>query len=219
MGKDYYGVLGVAKDASEDEIKKAYRKMALRFHPDKNKESDAEEKFKEIGEAYEVLSDKDKREVYDRYGEEGLRRGGGGGGGGPTSGPTYTRHFSFHPMDPFDLFRTFFGGHDPFSDPFGDPFGSIFGGMPGHQQLHAHHHHGHAARIFNSHPFFSSSSLGGGSVFDDMTDMGGSSSTTTTYQTGDGGTVHITRTVGTIYIAQIVTGVDKPTGKGPMAMA
>ena len=84
MGKDYYGVLGVAKDASEEEIKKAYRKMALRFHPDKNKESDAEEKFKEIGEAYEVLSDKDKREVYDRYGEEGLRRGG-GGGAGPTS--------------------------------------------------------------------------------------------------------------------------------------
>ena len=78
MGKDFYAILGVEKNASEDDIKKAYRRMALRFHPDKNKEPDAEEKFKEIAEAYEVLSDADKRAAYDRYGEEGLRRGGGG---------------------------------------------------------------------------------------------------------------------------------------------
>ena len=73
MGKDYYKVLGLAKGAGEDEIKKAYRKLALKFHPDKNKSAGAEERFKEIAEAYEVLSDKKKREIYDQYGEEGLK--------------------------------------------------------------------------------------------------------------------------------------------------
>lgn len=73
MGKDYYGVLGLQKGANDDDIKKAYRKMALKYHPDKNKAPGAEEKFKEIAEAYEVLSDKKKRDVYDRYGEEGLK--------------------------------------------------------------------------------------------------------------------------------------------------
>ena len=72
MGKDYYAVLGVPKDSSQEDIKKAYRKNALKFHPDKNKADDAEEKFKEIAEAYEVLSDEDKRQKYDRYGEDGL---------------------------------------------------------------------------------------------------------------------------------------------------
>jgi len=70
MGKDYYRILGVARGASEDEIKKAYRKLALKYHPDKNQTTGAEEKFKEIGEAYDVLSDKKKKEVYDQYGEE-----------------------------------------------------------------------------------------------------------------------------------------------------
>lgn len=194
MGKDYYAVLGVEKGANDDEIKKAYRKMALRYHPDKNKQENAEEQFKEIGEAYEVLSDKDKREVYDRYGEDGLRRGGGGGGGSTSSsGPTYSRTFSFHPMDPFDLFRTFFGNHDPFSDPFGDPFAGMF------HQMHNHHHphHHHAARIFQSHPFFNGG-LGGnmfGDVMDGSNALNGATTSTTTYQSGDGGTVHITRTV------------------------
>lgn len=73
MGKDYYKILGIAKTAKDDEIKKAYRKMALRYHPDKNKTIGAEEKFKEVAEAYEVLSDKKKRDIYDRYGEEGLK--------------------------------------------------------------------------------------------------------------------------------------------------
>lgn len=73
MGKDYYKILGITKGATDDEIKKAYRKMALRYHPDKNKSIGAEEKFKEIAEAYEVLSDKKKRDVYDTYGEEGLK--------------------------------------------------------------------------------------------------------------------------------------------------
>lgn len=71
MGKDYYKILGIAKGASDDDIKKAYRKQALKWHPDKNKTANAEEKFKEIAEAYEVLSDPKKREIYDQYGEEG----------------------------------------------------------------------------------------------------------------------------------------------------
>lgn len=71
MGKDYYKILGIQSGANEDEIKKAYRKMALKYHPDKNKDPSAEEKFKEIAEAYDVLSDPKKRAVYDQYGEEG----------------------------------------------------------------------------------------------------------------------------------------------------
>nr|KAF6484056.1 DnaJ heat shock protein family (Hsp40) member B5 [Rousettus aegyptiacus] len=70
MGKDYYKILGIPSGANEDEIKKAYRKMALKYHPDKNKEPNAEEKFKEIAEAYDVLSDPKKRGLYDQYGEE-----------------------------------------------------------------------------------------------------------------------------------------------------
>ena len=73
MGKDYYKSLGLVRGASEEDIKKAYKKMALKFHPDKNKTPGAEEKFKEIAEAYEVLSDPKKRQVFDQYGEEGLK--------------------------------------------------------------------------------------------------------------------------------------------------
>lgn len=74
MGKDYYKVLGIGRGASEDAIKKAYRKQALRFHPDKNKSPGAEDKFKEIAEAYDVLSDAKKKDIYDRFGEEGRWR-------------------------------------------------------------------------------------------------------------------------------------------------
>ena len=84
MGKDFYAILGVSKGASDDEIKKGYRKQAVKWHPDKHsskgdaEKAEAEEKFKDAAMAYEVLSDKDKRAVYDRYGEEGLKAGGGG---------------------------------------------------------------------------------------------------------------------------------------------
>merc|ERR1712130_188771 len=106
---------------SEEEIKKAYRKMALRFHPDKDK--DAEEKFKEIGEAYEVLSDKNKRAAFDRYGGKGFQTGGGGFGSPFNFSSNGNQDFFFHPTDPFDLFRAFFGGLDPFGDAFG---GNLF---------------------------------------------------------------------------------------------
>ncbi|KAI9104942.1 hypothetical protein DFS34DRAFT_221968 [Phlyctochytrium arcticum] len=90
-GKDYYAILGVKKDADEDALKKAYRKMALKWHPDRNPDNKeaADKKFKEISEAYEVLSDKQKRTIYDQFGEEGLKGGmpaGGAGAGGMPEG-------------------------------------------------------------------------------------------------------------------------------------
>ncbi|KER24668.1 DnaJ domain protein [Opisthorchis viverrini] len=113
MGKDYYQILGITKDATDDAIKKAYKKMALKYHPDKNKSPNAEEKFKEIAEAYDVLSDPKKREIYDKYGEEGLKTGvSGGEGGGP--GFTYTFH-----GDPREMFRVFFGSDDSLGSLFG----------------------------------------------------------------------------------------------------
>lgn len=104
--RDYYEVLGINKGASADEIKKAYRKVAIQFHPDKNPgNKEAEEKFKEAAEAYEVLSDENKRAQYDRFGHS---RGNGGFGG--------------HHMDMEDIFSQFgdiFGGHNPFDSFFG----------------------------------------------------------------------------------------------------
>lgn len=86
-GKDYYKLLGVDRQADERTLKKAYRREAMKHHPDKG---GSEEKFAEIGHAYEVLTDKEKRQIYDQYGEEGLKQhtdgGGGGGGGGGCGG-------------------------------------------------------------------------------------------------------------------------------------
>ena len=75
MPRDLYSVLGVAKDADEDAIKKAFRKLAMQYHPDKNPGKSSEAKFKEINQAHEVLSDKDKRALYDEFGEESLHQG------------------------------------------------------------------------------------------------------------------------------------------------
>lgn len=153
--KDYYELLGVKKAASDREIKKAFRKLAMQYHPDKNKEAGAEEKFKEIAEgkslcififagkrcvlqdaqvifllftAYEVLSDEEKRKQYDRFGHQ--APGGAGHGGNPF-------HFNFD-----DFFRNFDFGED-FGD--GGPFHFSFGGGNGfhnqHQQHHQQHHH------------------------------------------------------------------------------
>ncbi|XP_076952252.1 dnaJ protein ERDJ3B-like [Bidens hawaiensis] len=96
--KSYYDILQVQKGASDDQIKRSYRKLALKYHPDKNQgNEEANKKFAEINNAYEVLSNSEKRKIYDRYGEEGLKQhaAGGGGGGG---------------MDIQDIFKSFFGG-------------------------------------------------------------------------------------------------------------
>lgn len=130
MGKDYYKTLQVAKNATEDEIKKAYRKLALKFHPDKNKAADAEEKFKEIAEAYEVLSDKKKRDIYDQVGEEGLKAGAGAGGhpgfarGASPGGQSFS--YQFH-GDPYETFKQFFQSDGVFSSM--GSFGNGGGGM------------------------------------------------------------------------------------------
>ncbi|MCB0524608.1 MAG: molecular chaperone DnaJ [Lewinellaceae bacterium] len=108
--RDYYEVLGVSKSAGNDEIRKAYRDKAIKFHPDKNPgDATAEEKFKEAAEAYDVLSDADKRARYDRYGHAGVDGMGGGGAGGfqGMDMDDILRHFGF---DSDDIFGEFFGG-------------------------------------------------------------------------------------------------------------
>eukprot|EP01060_Flectonema_neradi_P036518 TRINITY_DN703_c0_g1_i1.p1 TRINITY_DN703_c0_g1~~TRINITY_DN703_c0_g1_i1.p1 ORF type:complete len:404 (+),score=94.90 TRINITY_DN703_c0_g1_i1:79-1290(+) len=94
---EYYEILGVSGDAEETQIKRAYKRMALKYHPDKCKEADGEQKFKQVAEAYEVLSDADKRSIYDKHGKKGLEEGGGMPGG----------------MDASDIFSAFFGGGKP----------------------------------------------------------------------------------------------------------
>src|SRR6516165_10101161 len=105
---DYYALLGLSRDASDDDLKKAYRKLAMQYHPDRNSGSrESEEKFKEITEAYDVLRDPQKRAAYDRYGEAGLRSGGGGG---------------FHHVDlseALGIFMRDFGGFGGFEELFG----------------------------------------------------------------------------------------------------
>ncbi len=129
---DYYKTLGVSKTASQQEIKSAYRKLALQYHPDKNKSKEAEEKFKEVTKAYEVLGDESKRKTYDQFGAAAFEQGAGGGnpfaGGNPfggfsnQQGPftyTYTSNGQGFEgfggfTDPFEIFEQFFGGANPF---------------------------------------------------------------------------------------------------------
>ncbi|KAM7378148.1 hypothetical protein PAMA_013170 [Pampus argenteus] len=115
--RDYYDILGVPKDASERQIKKAFHKLALKYHPDRNKGPDAEAKFREMAEAYETLSDDKRRREYDQFGH-GPSQGEGHRGGGSSN---YNQHFQSFNFD--DLFNDF------------DPFGQ--------QQRHQHHFHSH----------------------------------------------------------------------------
>lgn len=136
MAQDYYQILGVAKGATADEIKKAYRKLALQYHPDRNKTKEADAKFKEVTKAYEVLGDPQKRQTYDQFGSAAFEQGAGGGnpfaGGNPFGGGfggqqsgrygpfSYTYTTGGNPQDfggfsdPFDIFEQFFGGASPF---------------------------------------------------------------------------------------------------------
>lgn len=139
MARDLYSVLGVARDADEDTIKKAFRKLAMKYHPDKSPGKANETKFKEINSAHEVLSDKEKRALYDEFGEESLsqnfdaerarmvrRYGGGGMGGGARRGPT--------PQGGAVDINEIFGGQGGAPGDFGDLLGDIFGrtrGAPG----------------------------------------------------------------------------------------
>lgn len=103
MADDYYSILGVDRNANQDDIKKSYRKLALKWHPDKNKDPEAVDMFKKIGEAYDTLSDPEKRKVYDQFGKDGLNNHG----------------MNFDPNDIFNIFKNAFGEQSP------------FGGMPG----------------------------------------------------------------------------------------
>ena len=117
--RDYYEVLAVMRDASDEEVKRAYRKLAVKFHPDKNpNDPHSEEKFKELGEAYDVLIDADKRAAYDRFGHSAFAQGTAGRGGG------------FH--DPFDIFREVFGG----GGGAGGIFETFFGGGAATDRIH-----------------------------------------------------------------------------------
>jgi len=133
MAKDFYEILGVNKSSTDQEIKSAYRKLAIQFHPDKNKTKEGEEKFKEVTKAYEVLSDSQKRAAYDQYGAAAFEQGGPGAGGpfggnpfGGSQGGQYgpfTYSYSSGGdggdfggfSDPFEIFEQFFGGASPFS--------------------------------------------------------------------------------------------------------
>jgi DnaJ-class molecular chaperone len=122
MPRDFYEVMGVARNASDADIKKAYRKLARQYHPDRNPgDKQAEARFKEVQEAYDTLSDKNKRQQYDTFGHAGPGAGFGGGGGGPFRGGGGGTHFDFQGIDPNDLasiFRQFSMGGDS-SEPLG----------------------------------------------------------------------------------------------------
>ncbi len=138
---DYYSILGVTKSSTADDIKKAYRKEALKWHPDRHQGSDkeqAEKKFKELNEAYQVLSDPQKKQSYDQFGHDAFKGGAGGrGGGNPYAGGQgpFTYSYSSSPGqnpfgnadfgDAFDIFESFFGG--------GSPFGSRSRSVPSYQ--------------------------------------------------------------------------------------
>ncbi|XP_017093838.2 dnaJ homolog subfamily B member 6 [Drosophila bipectinata] len=166
---DYYKVLDVPRTATDSEVKKAYRKLALKWHPDKNPDNldEANKRFRELSEAYEVLSDEKKRRIYDEYGKDGL--------GDRGQSRSHTRHhYNTHDFDDFDImggfpfvfrppeevFREFFGVNSPFADFFRDANGYSNGSTSGSSSSRRHggtsggigasrHHHHHQHKLAN----------------------------------------------------------------------
>ncbi|KAH9503207.1 DnaJ sub B member 6-A [Bulinus truncatus] len=153
---DYYEVLGIEKSSTEQEVKKAYRRLALKWHPDKNPDNkdEAKKKFQEISEAYDVLSDKQKRDIYDRYGKEGIINGAHRGDEDFNFEPSGFGAFHFQFRSPEEIFRDFFGTDDPFASFFGvarrngNTFESSFPGFP--------HGNSFSSSFFSQDPFASS---------------------------------------------------------------
>ncbi|XP_054910756.1 dnaJ homolog subfamily B member 9-like isoform X1 [Poeciliopsis prolifica] len=155
--RDYYEILGVPRDATERQIKKAFHKLALKYHPDRNKGADAEAKFREVAEAYETLSDDKRRREYDQFGPSASSgeayRGSRGGGGDDYNFRQHYQSFNFK-FD--DIFKDF------------DPFGQQ------HQQHFHSHHQSHQKRHFDSHFQAHKEAMNrqrrsfGGGMFDDM---------------------------------------------------
>lgn len=141
MGRDYYSILGVNRNCSEAELKKAYRKLAMQWHPDKHPDpaakQKAEEMFKNVSEAYDVLSDPEKKKIYDQFGEEGLK-----GTAGPHEHGHESHQYVYTGVDPSELFKRFFGGdrNFMFNSSFGDDIGG-FGEPFGPPQSGKHHRH------------------------------------------------------------------------------
>lgn len=131
MGQDYYNIIGLTRSANDADIKKAYRKLALKFHPEKNPNDQvALEKFKQISEAYDVLSDPRKRATYDQFGEEGLKN---GVPSGAVDSGAWTQGYTFH-GNADKVFRDFFGGDNPFQEFYDRVDGDMhmgFGGLHG----------------------------------------------------------------------------------------
>ncbi|XP_019360495.1 PREDICTED: dnaJ homolog subfamily B member 8 [Gavialis gangeticus] len=156
---NYYKVLGLQKNASQDDIKKSYRKLALKWHPDKNpnNKEEAEKEFKAVAEAYEVLSDPQKRSKYDRSTNESRQRGGGSATGGYYS--PFGSDYVFR--NPEEIFREFFGGMDPFVQDFWDS--SLDNDGNGSENRYRDHRRGPGFAGFDVFPDFTQSFMSFGS--------------------------------------------------------
>lgn len=204
--KKYYEILGITENATDTEIKKAYRKEALQWHPDKNQDrlEEANERFKLISEAYEVLKDPQQRSIYDKYGDQGFKNKGSNPDFGNSSG-----YQSFHFSNPEDLFRQFFGGQDPFSSFFGggDPFG--FGGSNQRRSNGRRSNNGFDSGFGGGFGGGFGHSMFGNSFFDNDDDFGmpfGGGSTFSSFSSSSFGGNHGGNFVSTSQTTQIING-------------